>query len=75
VPDSFTALLVYGAGVLVGLVAVDARPASRVALALLWPIGPAAFVATIAVLIAAAMIAFPVLGAVVVAVLLALAFA
>jgi hypothetical protein len=61
------ALLLYGVGVLIGLVAIDARPAARVGLALLWPIGPAAFVITLAVLLAASLIAFPVVGAAAVA--------
>jgi hypothetical protein len=56
-------LLVYSVGVLIGLVATDARPAARIALALLWPVGPAAFVATLAVLAAASLIAFPIVGA------------
>ena len=57
-------LLVYGVGVLIGLALTDARPAARLGLALLWPIGPAAFVVTLAVLVAASLIAFPMLGAV-----------
>ena len=57
-------LLVYGVGVLIGLAATDARPAARVGLALLWPIGPAAFVVTLSVLAAASLIAFPLIGAV-----------
>jgi hypothetical protein len=53
------ALLVYAVGVLVGLVLTDARPLGRVTLALLWPLGPLAFVVTIAILIAASAVAFP----------------
>jgi hypothetical protein len=54
--------LVYGAGVLVGLVLADGRLVTRVSLALLWPLGPAAFVVTVAILVLAAMIAFPLFG-------------
>jgi hypothetical protein len=50
---------VYLAGVLAALAGIDARPASRVGLALLWPLGPAAFAVTLAVLLAASVIAFP----------------
>ncbi len=39
---------------------IDARPVTRAAVALLWPLGPAAFVLTIVILVAAATIAFPV---------------
>jgi hypothetical protein len=60
-------LLVYAAGVLIGLAAIDARPAARLGLAVLWPIGPAAFVVTVAVLAAASLIAFPIVGGIVLA--------
>ena len=56
---------IYLAGVLMGLVTIDAKPASRLGLALLWPLGPAAFVVTLAVLLAASLIAFPLFWAVV----------
>jgi hypothetical protein len=59
------ALLVYLAGVVAGLWRTDARAAARVGLAVLWPVGPLAFVATVAVLLAASLIAFPLVGAVV----------
>jgi hypothetical protein len=62
-PDVWLAATVYGAGVVIGLLAGDARPAARLGLALLWPLGPAAFVVTLAVLLAASLIAFPVIGA------------
>jgi len=65
------AALVYAAGVLIGLATIDARPVPRLALAVLWPLGPLAFVVTIAILIIAALVAFPVVGAVVVAVVAA----
>jgi hypothetical protein len=55
----------YLAGVLAGLVLVDGRPATRIGLALLWPLGPLAFIVTIAGLFVAAMLAFPIFGAMV----------
>jgi hypothetical protein len=57
-------LAFYLAGVLAGLVLVDGRPATRIGLALAWPLGPLAFIVTIAGLVLAAMIAFPIFGAV-----------
>jgi hypothetical protein len=62
-----TALGVYLAGLVVGLVATDGRPGARLVLALLWPLGPLAFVVTVAGLLAASTIAFPVVGAALVA--------
>jgi hypothetical protein len=44
---------------------IDARPIARVVLALLWPLGPIAFVATLTILFVASLIAFPLFGAVV----------
>jgi hypothetical protein len=58
-----TALLLYIGGVLVGLFGTDGPPAARLGLALLWPLGPAAFVATVAGLLVVAAIAFPLFGA------------
>ena len=49
--------LIYVIGVLIGLCRTDAGPAGRLGWALLWPIGPAAFVVTIATLLAAGAIA------------------
>jgi hypothetical protein len=43
------------------LVRTDARPAERVLLSLLWPLGPLAFLVTIAILLAASVIAYPLL--------------
>ena len=51
-------LTVYVLGVLVGLWRNDGPPATKLALALLWPIGPLAFVVTIGGLAVAAVIAF-----------------
>ena len=62
------AAAVYVAGVTLGLIVIDApRPGVRIGLALLWPLGPLAFVVTLGVLVVAAMIAFPAFGAAVVA--------
>ncbi len=54
---------VYIAGVVWGLLGIDARPAARVGLALLWPLGPLAFAVTIAVLLVASLVAYPAFGA------------
>ena len=45
-----------------GLLVIDARPVERAVLALLWPVGPGAFVVTLAILLVAAAIAFPLVG-------------
>ncbi len=57
-------LLGYLAGVVIGLWRTDGPPPVRAALALLWPVGPLAFVVTVAILLAASLIAFPLVGAV-----------
>ena len=61
----------YVAGVAVGLLRTDARWPARLGLALAWPLGPLAFVATVTILLAASTIAFPVVGAIAGAALLA----
>ena len=48
---------IYVIGVLIGLWRVDAHPASRLGWALLWPVGPVAFAATLATLVVVALIA------------------
>ena len=53
-----TVLAIYVAGVAVGLWRTDAPLPARVALAVLWPIGPLAFVVVVAILVAATPIAF-----------------
>ena len=63
-------LLIYVAGVAWGLIVIDARALTRIALAILWPLGPLAFVVTISVLFVASLIAFPLWGAAVGAVAL-----
>ena len=55
--------LIYVAGVAWGLLMIDARPAQKIALAILWPLGPVAFAGTITILLAASLIAFPLWGA------------
>ena len=59
--------LVYVAGVVWGLLVIDAQPGVRIGLAVLWPLGPIAFVVTVTVLLAASLIAFPMFGAAVLA--------
>jgi hypothetical protein len=62
---------IYVVGVLVGLVATQGGVATRLGLALLWPLGPLAFIITVAGLAVAAAIAFPVFGVVLAAALAA----
>ncbi|MBI4888396.1 MAG: hypothetical protein HY824_14975 [Acidobacteria bacterium] len=66
------AAAIYVAGVVWGLLRSDARPFGRVMLAILWPLGPIAFLITVLILLLAALIAYPLvlLPALVVAVLL-----
>ena len=59
-----TIALLYGIGVAVGVLFIDARPLARVGLALMWPLGFAACVVTIAGLAVIAAIAFPLVGVV-----------
>jgi hypothetical protein len=61
--DPWTYLaLVYVAGVVWGLFVIDAHPGVRIGLAVLWPLGPAAFVVTLTLLLAASLVAFPMFG-------------
>ena len=53
-----TVLALYLAGVAVGLWRTDAPFPTRLLLAVLWPIGPLAFVVVVAILVAASPIAF-----------------
>ncbi len=57
------AVVVYLIGVGLGIVYGDATPAARIVYALLWPIGIASFVVTLAVLFVASLIAFPMFAA------------
>ena len=64
------AWLVYVAGVLLALWRTDAVWSTRIVLALLWPIGPAAFVVTVSLLLVVSLFVFPIFGALVAAGLL-----
>ena len=57
------ALVLYAVGVIIGVVRVDAGPATRLAVSLLWPLGVVAGVVTVSALVLAAMVLFPMLGA------------
>lgn len=48
------AAALYVAGVVIGLLKVDGRPGTKLLVALLWPIGPVAAVATVTILVMAA---------------------
>jgi hypothetical protein len=50
---------IYGVGAVLALWRTDAGWPTRIALALLWPVGPVAFLITVAILIGASLIAFP----------------
>jgi hypothetical protein len=54
----------YIVGVLIGLIATQGGVATRLGLALLWPLGPLAFIITVAGLLVVAAIAFPAVGVV-----------
>ena len=57
-------LAIYLAGVAIGLWRVDAPPARRLGLALLWPLAVVACAVTLTTLLAAAGVLFPVAGVV-----------
>ena len=50
---------VYVAGIVWCVFVSDARPAERLTLALLWPLGPLALVVTVMILLVASVIAYP----------------
>ena len=52
-------VVLYVAGVVFGLLMSDERPAERLVLAVLWPLGLTAFVVTAVILLVAAVIAYP----------------
>jgi uncharacterized membrane protein YqgA involved in biofilm formation len=54
-----TFLIVYLAGAILGLVRMRDRWPARVATALMWPLGPAAFVIVLGVMLVAAAILWP----------------
>lgn len=56
------ALVVYLAGVALALWRTDAGWPVRLALAILWPVGPLAFILTVSLLLAASLVAFPAVG-------------
>jgi hypothetical protein len=64
-PEALVALYLLGA--VVALARTDARWATRVLLAFVWPLAPLAFVVTVAALVAVSMVAFPAFGATVIA--------
>lgn len=72
---SGTAILlgIYFLGALIALFTADARGITRLALALLWPLGPLAFLLTVTTLLIASVIAFPLFGAILVALGVAIA--
>jgi hypothetical protein len=53
-----TILAIYLAGVAIGLLRTDGSLTTRLLLSVLWPLGPIAFIVTIAILLAATPIAF-----------------
>ena len=55
-------VVVYVVGIVIGLGVIDGRPATRIGLAVAWPLGPLAFVVTVAGLLVIAGIAFPIFG-------------
>ena len=52
----------YAAGAIVAIWRTDAAWPTRLALAALWPVGPLAFLVTVSILLAASLIAFPVVA-------------
>ena len=55
-------VVVYVVGIVIGLGVIDGGPATRIGLAVAWPLGPLAFLATVAGLLVIAGIAFPIFG-------------
>ena len=51
--------IIYAAGALVAVWRTDAAWPTRLALAILWPLGPLAFLVTVSILLAASLLAFP----------------
>jgi hypothetical protein len=65
---------IYGVGAVLALWRTDAGWPTRIALALLWPVGPVAFLITVAILLGASLIAFPVVAGLIAAVVAAAAW-
>ena len=61
----------YAAGAIVALWRTDAAWPTRLVVAALWPVGPAAFLVTVGTLLAASLIAFPVVAGVIAAAVVA----
>ena len=61
------ALIIYALGVAIGILVGDERTAVRILLAFVWPLGLLALAVTLAVLIVASFIAFPIVAAALVA--------
>jgi hypothetical protein len=59
---------IYAVGALVAIWRTDASWPTRIGLAALWPVGPLAFLVTVAILAAASLIAFPVVAGLIAAV-------
>ena len=53
---------IYAMGALVAIWRTDASWPTRIGLAALWPLGPLAFLVTVAILLAASLIGFPVVA-------------
>ena len=64
----------YAAGAIVAIWRTDAAWPTRLAVAALWPVGPVAFLATVIILLAASLIAFPVVAGVITAAAVAAAW-
>jgi len=62
---------VYLVGVVVGLIATQGGAGTRLLLAVLWPLGPLAFLITVTGLLVVAAIAFPMFGVILAASLVA----
>ena len=60
---------VYLVGVVVGLIATQGGAGTRLLLAVLWPLGPLAFLITVTGLLVVAAIAFPMFGVILAAIL------
>jgi hypothetical protein len=58
---------IYAAGAIVAIWRTDAAWPTRLALAVLWPLGPLAFLVTVSILLAASLIAFPLVTGVIAA--------
>jgi hypothetical protein len=54
-------LTIYLAGVLIGIALIRDRWPARLGLALVWPLGPIAFIVVVAMLLVAAAILWPIL--------------